>query len=116
MLSFKQYLNEARGELDEAPQSQSMWYNSSKAKFVKVVQGGAHAHTVLSKSKEFGLKKADLTAKFGQLEGANFTKLIEFMKKNGWARVTVNSRERCVIEENNVTMTGKTAQTYDQKF
>ncbi len=116
MLSFKQYLNEARGELDEAPQSQSMWYNSSKAKFVKVVQGGAHAHTVLSKSKEFGLKKADLTAKFGQLEGANFTKLIEFMKKNGWARVTVISREGWFIEANTVTLAGKTAQALDQKF
>ena len=102
MKSFKQYLS-------EAPQSQSMWYNSSKAKFVKVPAGGGHAHTVRTKTKEFGFKKADL-AKFGIIE------LIEFMKKNGWARVTVISREGWFIEANNMTLAKKTAQALDQKF
>jgi len=96
-------------QLDEAPQSQSMWYNSSKAKFVKVPAGGGHTHTVRTKTKEFGLKKADL-AKLDLIE------LIEFMKKNGWARVTVISREGWFIEAKNVTLARKTAQALDQKF
>jgi hypothetical protein len=102
-------VNEDFDQLDEAPRSESMWYNSSKTKFVKVIQGGTHAHTVLSKAKEFGLKKTDLV-EFGVIE------LIEFMKKNGWARVTVISREGWFIEANTVTLAKKTAQALDQKF
>ena len=109
MLSFKQYFKEARVELDEVPQSQSMWYNSSKAKFVKVPAGGGHAHTVRTKTKEFGLKKADLAK-------LDFIELIEFMKKNGWARVTVISREGWFIEAKNMTLAKKTSQALDQKF
>ena len=102
-------VNENLEQLDEAPQSQSMWYNSSKAKFVKVPAGGGHAHTVRTKTKEFGLKKADLAK-------LDFIELIEFMKKNGWARVTVIPREGWFIEANNVTLARKTAQALDQKF
>ncbi len=102
-------VNENFEQLDEAPQSQSMWYNSSKAKFVKVPDRDTHAHTVLTKTKEFGFKKADL-AKFGIIE------LIEFMKKNGWARVTVISREGWFIEAKNVTLARKTAHALAEKF
>ncbi len=118
LLSFKEYLNENYGQLDELTNIPKWWYNTKTRRAIKITSD-FHIQQVFSTPAEFGLTQDDLL----RLAPKNFRlrdvipAIAKPLRKKGWVEVTwLKKPNTAVFRAENNDFAQKTLNWYLKKI